>query len=157
MLRILVCRTEIFRKFFQRRASHSQVVIGECHQPRAWFLRQTTHYHQTVLPVLSTVAEGYNGFQPHFSKFAGEIFDCDCNVQLSTAIQLFNTDSLFQLPQRNRYFQRSTAIETFNHDSDFNAQLRFQLSTTIQSFNAQLRSQLSTVIQFFKAQVRLKL
>ena len=140
MLRILVCRTEIFRKFFQRRVSHSQVVVGECHQQRACFLRQTTHYHQTVLPVLSTVAEGYNGFQPHFSN-AGEIFDCDCNVQLSTAIQLFNTDSLFQLPQRN---QRSTAIETFNRDSDF------QRSTAIATFNRDSVFQGSTAIPTFK-------
>ena len=75
------------------------------------------------------VAEGYNGFQPRFSKFSGEIFDCNCNVQLSTMIQLFNTDSLFQLPLRNCYFQRSTAIPTFNRDS------AFQRSTAVPTFN----------------------
>jgi len=101
------------------------------------------------------VAEGYVGFQLRFSKVSGEIFDCDCNVQLSTAIQLFNTDSFFQLPQRvicnaQQRLQLSIAIQLFN------AQLQFQLSTMIQFFNAQLRFQLSTAIQFFNAQVRLK-
>ena len=71
----------------------------------------------------TTIAEGYNGFHARFSKFTGKIFDCDCNVQLSTAIQFFN------------------------------AQLRFQLSTAIQFFNAQVRFRLSTTIQFFNSQV----
>ena len=64
---------------------------------------------------LSTVAEGYNGFHARFSKFTGKIFYCDCNVPLSTAIQLF----VISAPQRNRYFQRSTAVPTFNRDSVF--------------------------------------
>ena len=89
------------------------------------------------------VAEGYNGFHVCFSKFAGEIFDCDCNVQLSTAIQLFNSDSLFQLPQCNRYFQHSTAIPTFNRDSVF------QRSTVIPTFNCNSVFQRSTVIATF--------
>ena len=93
--------------------------------------------------MLHMVAEGYNGFHARFSKFAGEIFDCDCNVQLSTAIQLFNSDSLFQLPQRNHYFQHSTAIPTFNRDSVF------QCSTAIPTFNHDSVFQRSTVIATF--------
>ena len=104
------------------------------------------------------VAEGCNGFHARFSKSTWEIFNSDCNVQLSTAIQLFNSNSLFQLPQPSRYFQRSTAIETFNHDRRiFNAQLRFKLSTVIttmiQLINAQVRLQLSTAIRLFNAQL----
>ena len=91
--------------------------------------------------------------------------------KFSTAIATLNFQPrfnflLFQLPQRNRYFQRSTAIQFFNAQlrfqlstaiQFFNAQLRFQLSTAIQFFNAQLRFQLSTAIRFFNAQLRLQL
>ena len=79
--------------------------------------------------VKATVAEGYNGFHARFSKCTGEISDCDCNVQLSTAIQLFNSDSSFWLPTRNHCFQRLTTISTFNHDSVF------QHSTVIPTFS----------------------
>ena len=76
-----------------------------------------------------------------FRKFAGEIFDCDCNIQLSTAIQLFNSDSLFQLPQNNHYFQHSTAIETSTAPIQFfNAQVQLQLSTAIATLNHKLIS-----------------
>ena len=102
------------------------------------------------------VVEGYNGFHARFSKFTGEIFGCDCNVQLSTAIQLFNSDSVFQRStaiatfNRDSVFQRSTAIATFNRDSTFNAQLRLQLPTAIPTFNRdsnfQPRFRLSTAI-----------
>ena len=67
----------------------------------------------------TTVAEEYNGFRVRFSKFTGEIFDCNCNIQLSTVIKLFNSNSLFQLLTCNRYFQRPTTIATFN--CDFNS------------------------------------
>ena len=109
----------------------------------------------------STVAEGYNGFHARFSKFTGKIFNCDCDVQLSTAIQLFvisasTTQSLFStlncgsnfqprfsfqrsaaIPTFNRdsVFQRSSAIPTFNHDSVF------QLSSANVTFNCDWNSQ----------------
>ena len=92
-------------------------------------------------------AEGYNGIHVRFSKSTGEIFDSDCNVQLSTTIQLFNSDSLFQFPQRNRYFQRSTVIATFNWDSTSALQLStaIQRSTVIPTFKCGLHSQLLAV------------
>ena len=108
--------------------------------------------------VKATVAEGYNGFHARFSKCTGEISDCDCNVQLSTAIQLFNSDSSFWLPTRNHCFQRLT-ISTFNRDSGFQHSTAiptfsrnsvFQRSTAIPTFshhsNFQPRFQLSTMI-----------
>ena len=126
---------------------------------------------------------GYNGFHVRFLKFTGEIFDCDCNTQLSTAIQLFiisasttqslfsalNRDSVFQrsaaIPTFNRdsVFQRSAAIPTFNRDSvfqrsaaipTFNRDSVFQRSTAIATFNCDCNS---TAIQLFNAQVRLQL
>ena len=36
---------------------------------------------RTAPSAMRGVAEGYNEFHACFSKFAGEIFDCDCNVQ----------------------------------------------------------------------------
>ena len=109
--------------------------------------------------VKATVAEGYNGFHARFSKCTGEISDCDCNIQLSTAIQLFNSDSSFWLPTRNCRFQRLTTISTFNRDSVFqcstaiaifNRDSVFQRSTAIPTFshdsNFQLRFQFSTMI-----------
>ena len=98
-----------------------------------------------------TVAEGYNGFHARFSKFTGKIFGCDCNFQLSTAIQLFvisasTTQSLFSTLNCGSNFQPQFSFSTLSCDS--NAQLRFQLSTAIQFFNAQVRLQLSTAIQF---------
>ena len=95
--------------------------------------------------VRCTVAKGYNGFHMRFSKFTGEIFDCDCNVQLST----FNHDSLFQLPTRNRYFQRPTTISTFNW--------RFSLSTLNCGSNCQLRLKFSTVIAIFNCDCNIQL
>ena len=89
--------------------------------------------------LVSTVAEGYNGFHARFSKFAGKIF------RLRLHRSTFNRDSTF------RYFSFHNAIVIFN------AQLRFQLSTAIQSFNAQLRFQLSTAIQSFNAKLRFQL
>ena len=93
------------------------------------------------------VAEGYNGFHMPFSKFTGEIFDCNCNVQLSTAIQLFNSDSLSQLTTRNWYFQRSTAIAAFNRNSVFqrSTQPRFNFSTLKCDCNFQPRLDFSTL------------
>ena len=69
--------------------------------------------------------------------------------KFSTAITTFNFQprfnfSLFQLPQRNRYFQRSTAVATFNRDSvyqrsaaipTFNRDSVFQRSSAIPTFN----------------------
>ena len=60
------------------------------------------------------LAEEYNRFQARFSKFSGEIFNCVCIIQLPTAIQLYNNNLLFQLPTRNRCFQRLTTVSTFN-------------------------------------------
>ena len=37
-----------------------------------------------------TVAEGYNGFHARFSKFAGEIFDCNCNSAYSVVLIYFS-------------------------------------------------------------------
>ena len=79
--------------------------------------------------VKATVAEGYNGFHARFSKCTGEISDCDCNVQLSTAIQLFNSGSSFWLPTRNYSFQRLTAIPTFSHDSMYASMLSTQMQS----------------------------
>ena len=79
------------------------------------------------------VAEGYTGFHARFLKFTGEVFDCDCNVQLSTAIHYFG-------------FQHAiivTTISTFNHDSVF------QCSTATETFNRNSTFQHSTVIPTF--------
>ena len=103
----------------------------------------------------ATVAEGYNGFHVRFLKFTGEIFDCDCNVQLSTAIQLFiisasTTQSLFSALNCDSVFQRSAAIATFNRDSvfqrsaaiaTFNRDSVFQRSAAIPTFNRDCNSQ----------------
>ena len=108
------------------------------------------------------VAEGYNGFHARFSKFVGEIFDCNCNVQLSTAIQLFNSDSLFQLPQPSRYFQNWVAVESWNCSWMLESQLsveklncgwKLESQLSVETLNCnsnfQLRFQLSTAIPTF--------
>ena len=68
--------------------------------------------------------------------------------KFSTAIATFNFQprfnfSLFQLPQRNRYFQRSTAVPTFNRDSVF------QRSAAIPTFNRDSVFQRSSAIPTF--------
>ena len=129
-----------------------------------------THVHSDIY--------GGRGFHVRFLKFTGVIFDCDCNVQLSTAIQLFiisasttqslisalNCDSVFQrsaaIPTFNRdsVFQRSAAIATFNRDSvfqrsaaipTFNRDSVFQRSAAIPTFNRDSVFQRSTAIATF--------
>ena len=103
------------------------------------------------------MAVGYNGFHTRLSKVTGEIFDCDYNVQLSTAIRYFGfqQQSPFSPSNYDFNFQPRFSFSTLNCDCNF--QPRFQLSTTIRLFNAQLRFQLSTAIQVFNAQLRLQL
>ena len=112
--------------------------------------------------VRCTVAEGYNEFHMRFSEFTEEIFDCDCNVQLSTMIRYFS----FQT--RNRYFQRPTTFLTFNWrfslstlNGDSNCQLWLKFSTVIAIFNCdcnvQLRSQRSTAIAIFNCNYNVQL
>ena len=100
-----------------------------CRMPRQ-ACNNKVHYRYIIAIDLCTVAEEYNGFRACFSKFTGENFDCDCNAQLSTTIQLFNSDLFFN-------FQHAIAI--------FNVQLRFQLSTAIQFCNSQPRFDFSTL------------
>ena len=83
--------------------------------------------------------------------------------KFSTAIATFNFQprfnfSLFQLPQRNRYFQRSTAVPTFNRDSvfqrsaaipTFNRDPDFQRSAAIPTFNRDSVFQRSSAIATF--------
>ena len=93
---------------------------------------------------------GIMGFTRAFRNLQGKF---------STAIATFNFQprfnfSLFQLPQRNRYFQRSTAVPTFNRDSvfqrssaipTFNRDSVFQRSSAIPTFNHDSVFQLSSV------------
>ena len=121
--------------------------------------------------VHTTVAEGYNGFHARFSKFTAKIFDCDYNIQLSTAIQLFvisasTTQSLFSTLNCGCNFQPRFSFSTLSCDSNFqprfsfstlkcdsNFQPRFSFSTLKCECNFQLRLELSTAIQLFNAQV----
>ena len=130
-------------------------------------LATVLNWHQLGL----TVAEGYNGFHARFSKFTGKIFDCDCNVQLSTAIQLFvisasTTQSLFSTLNCGSNFQPRFSFSTLKCDSNFqprfsfstlkcdsNFQPRFSFSTLKCECNFQLRLELLTAIQLFNAQV----
>ena len=81
------------------------------------------------------------GFTCAFWNLQGKFSTaCDCNVQLSTAIQLFiisasTTQSLFSALNRDSVFQRSAAIPTFNRDSVF------QRSSAIATFNCDCNSQ----------------
>ena len=89
---------------------------------------------------------GIMGFTHAFRNLQGKFL---------TAIATFNFQprfnfSLFQLPQRNRYFQRSTAVVTFNRDSvfqrpaaipTFNRDSVFQRSSAIATFNCDCNSQ----------------
>ena len=94
---------------------------------------------------------GIMGFTHAFRNLQGKF---------STAIATLNFQprfnfSLFQLPRRNRYFQRSTAVATFNRDSvfqrsaaipTFNRDPDFQRSAAIPTFNRDSVFQLSTAI-----------
>ena len=118
---------------------------------------------------------GIMGFTRSFRNLQGKFFDYDCNVQLSTAIQLFvisasTTQSLFSTLNCGSNFQPRSRFSTLSCDSNFqprfsfstlkwdcNFQLRLQLSSGIQLFNAQVRLQLSTTIRLFNAQLRFQL
>ena len=95
------------------------------------------------------------GFTRAFRNLQGEFFDCDCNVQLSTAIQLFvisasTTQSLFSTLNCGSNFQPRFSFSTLSCDSNF--QPRFSFSTLKCDCNFQLRLQLSSAIQLFNAQ-----
>ena len=115
------------------------------------------------------------GFTRAFRNLQGKFFDYDCNVQLSTAIQLFvisasTTQSLFSTLNCGSNFQPRFSFSTLSCDSNFqprsrfstlscdsNFQPRFSFSTLKCDCNFQLRLQLSSAIQLFNAQVRLQL
>ena len=99
---------------------------------------------------------GIMGFTRAFRNLQGKF---------STAIATFNFQprfnfSLFQLPQRNRYFQTLNCGSNFQPRFSFstlicdsNFQPRFSFSTLKCECNFQLRLELSTAIQLFNAQV----
>ena len=109
--------------------------------PSAHLMSQHTYDHT------STVVEGYNGFHARFSKLPRENFNCDYNVQLSTAIQFFNCDSTFQ--QRFVISASKNSIAIFTASSTFNRNSVFQLSTAILTFNRDSTLQHSTAIATF--------
>ena len=88
------------------------------------------------------------GFHARFSKFTGKIFDCDCNVQLSTAIQLFvisasTTQSLFSTLNCGSNFQPRFSFSTLSCDSKFQPRSRFSTLSCDSNFHP--RSRFSTL------------
>ena len=118
-------------------------------QEQEKYTHNITHIHKHVE---CTVAEEYNGLQARCSKLPRENFNCDYNVQLSTAIQLFNSDSLFLLPKLNCHSQCSTVILTFNRDSTFHRSTMIATSNRDSTFQVQLQFQLSPTSWFFNTQ-----
>ena len=125
-------------------APYSKVFLTNSKLPHQSF------FFATMKP---TVAEGYNGSHARFSKFTGEIFDSDCNVQLqprfnfSTAIRCFSFHNRVDIFNTQLRLKLSTAIvrfSTLNCDSNF--QLRFSFSTLNFDSNFHPRFQLPTVI-----------
>ena len=116
--------------------------------------------HITSIQKLLRWPRGIMGFTRAFRNLQGKFFDYDCNVQLSTAIQLFvisasTTQSLFSTLNCGSNFQPRFSFSTLSCDSNF--QPRFSFSTLKCDCNFQLRLQLSSAIQLFNAQVRLQL
>ena len=109
--------------------------VVNCYIVHEWSHSRKPNTVQKSSQLQSMVANKYNGFWVCFSKFTGHIFDCDCNTQLSIAIQVINSDSLFQLPTCNHHFQLPTMIATFNHNSVF------QRLTAIAALNCNYNSQ----------------
>ena len=91
---------------------------------------------------------GIMGFRRAFRNLQGKIFDYDCNVQLSTTIQLFvisasTTQSLFSTLNCGSNFQPRFSFSTLSCDSNFQPRSRF--STLSCDSNFQPRSRFSTL------------